>query len=368
MKSYLIGFICFQLIILLGCSPKKGHHPVVPLSAQESFDESSYISYLKQQMEDFPEAQGSYLKLAAIYQRKNDWYAAKKILLKARRINPNDAEVMISLGYVYLHNKDDAHLYDLLNELRKQAPEKEGFLKLSAYYALLKKDYSNASFFSNSAFLANPYDDENSTLIGKALLMNKDSLGALAKYYDAFNLNKNYLNFARLFKLAINTRRVEEARKYMDEFMNEVPSVDICYERGMYLTALDLLDSAKQVLSNCINTSDPYPGINFELAKIYLRQNQLDSSLYYIKKYNSLRPDKIEGYVFAAKVYDKQKQYAKAKDNFLFALKIDSTSIIAKKGLNNLDRKIAYLQLKRRKEAVQRQINQLKPLNAKEVN
>jgi hypothetical protein len=72
--------------------------------------------------------------------------------------------------------------------------------------------------------------------------------------------------------------------------------------------------------------------------------------------------------VLKAKSLEKKYQYSTAQNIYILALEIDSTSILARKGLDNLERKVAYLRLQKRKREVQRQAETLKSLDSKEIN
>ena len=79
-------------------------------------------------------------------------------------------------------------------------------------------------------------------------------------------------------------------------------------------------------------------------------------------------PAGTSAHILKARTLEKINYVTDAKNLYLSALEIDSTSILAIKGLDNLERKVAYLRLVKRKEDIQRQVETLKPLIIKEIN
>jgi tetratricopeptide (TPR) repeat protein len=72
--------------------------------------------------------------------------------------------------------------------------------------------------------------------------------------------------------------------------------------------------------------------------------------------------------VLKAKTLERLSNYEQAKNIYQSAIELDSTSTLAIEGLNNLERKVAYLRLVKRKESVQKDLEILKPLNSKTIN
>jgi tetratricopeptide (TPR) repeat protein len=270
---------------------------------------------------------------------------------------------------MYLEKKESIQeLSKVLNEIRKIDPDNVAFLKLSAGYSLLLKDYTNAIFFANRAMLANPFDDEILYLRGSAMLINRDSISALNSYEEAYKLKESYKNFSKIFELSIALGNHILAKNYLDEFESETQTAQLCYEKGVYFHEIGEPDTAKFLLKNCLTKSNNDSRIYLELSKIYFEENALDSSRQVINQYLNLKPNEGEGYVLKARIMERFNNFTDAKELYLAALEIDSTYTLASSGLENLERKVAYLQLVKRKEIVQRQVESLKPLNSKQIN
>ncbi|MCK5704846.1 MAG: hypothetical protein KAI29_27030 [Cyclobacteriaceae bacterium] len=355
-------------MIFFGCKPKYGVHEIISVDEQNRASDDVYVSFLIDQIDRYPEEEDNYLKLAGIYKNQNNTSKAIKLLQKAEKVNPESIDILINLSSFYLQNENIEKLSKSINTIRKIGPDNMGFLKLAAGYSLLLKDYENAIFFANRAILANPFDDENLFLRGSAQLINKDSLKKLISFEDAYKLKQSYINFSKIFDVALASGNHSMAGGYLTDYANNNTSSQLCYEWGAYYNETGEKATSKMILLKCLQERPDESRINFELSKIYYKANNIDSTLYYINQYLESKPKGTEAYVLKARVLEKISYYTDAKELYTLALEIDSTSILASKGLDNLKRKVAYLRLVKRKEEAQRQIETLKPLNSKEIN
>jgi tetratricopeptide (TPR) repeat protein len=107
--------------------------------------------------------------------------------------------------------------------------------------------------------------------------------------------------------------------------------------------------------------------VSYEIAKSFYPE-QVDSVLLYTDEALSLQPRYLQALVLKAKVLDRQGNLEQARSFYESAIQIDSTYTIALQGLDNLERKVAYLRLVKRKENVQRDLELFKPLNSKKIN
>lgn len=368
MRFTICLFFFLPAVVFFGCEPKYGIHEIVYVDEQNKASDDIYIHFLTDQIDRYPEEKDNYLKLANIYKDQNNDIKAIKLLQKAEKQNPENVEILTNLSAFYLKNENIEKLSNTLKTILKIDPDNMDFLKFSAGYSLLFNDYTNAIFFVNRAILANPFDDENLFLRGSAQLLNKDSLSALKSFEEAYKLKNTFKNFSMLFDVELALGNHNDARKYLHEFIITDTTRQFCYEWGAYYNKIGERDTSKIILSKCQFERPDEVRINFELAKIYYSSNDIDSTLYYINTYLDSKPIGIGGYVLKAKTLEKINYYTEAKKLYIEALKIDSTSTLASKGLDNLERKVAYLRLVKRKESVQRQVEILKPLNSKEIN
>lgn len=368
MRFTICIFFLFSLILFFGCKPKYGTHKIVFTDENNKASNDVYISFLTDQIDQYPEEEDNYIKLANIYKGLNNDSKAIELLQKGGRKNPESVAILIELSAHYLKEKNSEKLSGNLLTIGKLAPNNMDFLKLSAGYSLLIKDYENALFFVNRAILANPFDDENQYLRGSAQLINRDSLNALLSFEEAYKLKNSYKNFAGVFDVTLALGDLSKARRYLDEVRTYKTDQELCYEFGAYLNEIGEKDSSKVILFKCLLDKSSEPRIKFELAKIYYNENNIDSTIYFVNQYLNSNPAGTSAHILKAKTLEKINHYTDARNLYLSALEIDSTSILASKGLDNLERKVAYLRLVKRKEDIQRQIEALKPLIIKDIN
>ena len=368
MKISSVTILILNIIMIFGCKPENGKYQVVQFTEQIKAPDEIYIRYLSAQIEQYPDEEDNYIKLANIYSSHNNPTKATSLLQRAENEMPNNINILIHLSELYLGEEDIDNLSKTLRTIRKIDPDNMDFLKLSAGYSLLLKDYTNAIFFANRAMLVNPYDDENMFLRGSAQLINKDSLNAIISFEEAYRLKSSFKNFSETFDVLLAVKEISKAKKYLDEFTSNNPDQELCYEWGAYFSEIGKRDTSKSILMKCLHDRQDESRVNLELAKIYFRSDNVDSTLFYINHYLGSNPKGTEAHVLKAKALEKINFYTDAKKMYASALEIDSTSTLALRGLENLERKVAYLRLVKRKEEVQRQAETLKPLNSKVIN
>ena len=363
-------FILFVLTsaLFFACAPKNRVDELVYFSEQNKASNEVYINFLTEQIRRYPEGEDKYLKLADIYNNNHNSAAAIKLLQQAEKQIPESINILVGLSTLYLENQNIQELSRTLNAIRKIDPDNMNYLKLSAGYSLLLRDFTNAIFFANRAMLANPFDDEILYLRGSAMLINQDSTSALMSFEEAYKLMDSYKNFSKVFDLSVALKNYDISKKYLDEFGGRYLAHSLCYEKGVYFYEIGKSDSAKILLKECLTKEEKEPRIYFELAKIYFDENITETSRQYINQYLNLKPDEIDGYIMKAQIMEKTNNFPDAYELYSTALEMDSTSRLASAGLENLERKVAYLQLVKRKESFQRQVETLKPLNSKEIN
>ena len=361
-------FLLVVILAVFSCKQEKGKYQMVQLNQGKKASDDIYIRYLTDQIDRFPEEEDNYIKLAALYKKHAGPVKAIKLLERAERNNPKNIAILLGLAELYLEEENIGRLSESLKTVRQIDPENMKFLKLSAGYALLLRDYTNAIFFANRAMLANPYDDDNYYLRGSAQLVNRDSLNALISFEEANKLKNSYKNFSKIFDVALALGDTKKAKTYLDEFSGKNTEENLCYEWGTYFNRIGRMDTSIRILSNCLQTKPLEERTKLELAIYYNRINNVDSTLWFVNQYLESNPKGTKAYVLKAKTLEKINFYTEAKKLYIAALEIDSTSILAQRGLENLERKVAYLRLVKRKEEIQRQVEIMKPLNSKVIN
>ena len=196
------------MLLLMQCQPKFGLHEVLQYEESMDASEQVYITYLSDQIDRFPEEEDNYVKLAGVYIDQGEYSKAKSVLQKGDRKIPRSTSILVQLAQLYLEQEDVPSVTETLRRLGMVAPENVDYLKISAGFALLQKDYVNAIFYANRAMLSNPYDDENFYLRGRAQLINQDSLSALGSFQEAYQMKSSFRNFAQCFDASLYLKGV----------------------------------------------------------------------------------------------------------------------------------------------------------------
>jgi tetratricopeptide (TPR) repeat protein len=366
-RHQLLKLTVIIFLALMGCEAEYGEHPMVDLEDEGNALDVTYVSYLQDQIVEDPSVSDNYVKLASIYIKQEKVDDALGLLQKGAKETDGSVNVLVELGQLYLEQGNIDQLSVLLRSFRNADPDNIDFLKLSAGYALLLRDYTNAIFFANRAMLTNPLDDENMFLQASAKLINKDSVSALNAFLEAYKIKKSFKNFKTVFELSLALDQTENARNYLLEFEKLNSEKDFCYQWGAWYNTVGKSDSARLVLLPCTEALAGKGERDYELARTYFPY-QTDSVLAYLNRSLDQQPNSIRSMVLKAKTLERLSNYEQAKNIYQSAIELDSTSTLAIEGLNNLERKVAYLRLVKRKESVQKDLEILKPLNSKTIN
>lgn len=368
MRFAIFIFFLLPSVLYFGCKPKYGAHKIVYFEEQNRASEEVNIRYLTNQIDAFPKEAENYIKLARLYQDQDNDTKALAILEEAEKGNPENVDILINLATFYLQNKNIEKLSIKLNTLAEIDPNNLEYLKLSAAYSIFIEDHANAIFFVNRALLDNPFDHESLNIRGCAQLMNGDSVASLISFEESYQLKNSYKNFTKLFDVSLAMGDYDKAGKYLEEISTNNTGLNLYYEWGAYYNKIGENERAKFFLVKCLMENPEESRVNIELAKNYYSTNNIDSTIYFADKYLGTNPKATGAYVLKASAMEKVYQYTEARKIYNQALEIDSTSILASNGLKNLERKVAYLRLKKRQEEVQKQEDTLRQLDSQEIN
>jgi tetratricopeptide (TPR) repeat protein len=362
---YLIGF--FVIIIVANCGHRQASYEIVELPVNHINQDEIFIPYLRQQISRQPNEPSNYLKLAGIYLNQSKFNEAKALLQNANSRQENNLEILAMLSKIYLSEKDTSSLRANVSRMRKLDPEYDGTLIFSAEYGLLTQQPDNAIYYANRAILKNPYNDNCRILLGKAYLMKRDSTTALQNFHQAFSMHSSNENFSNLFSLLLATGQFEESKALIAEFESEETSAQTCLEQAMYFNAVQQYDSARLSLDICrIEIPDEKTAL-FEWAKYYFATKN-DSALQTVNLYLYHYPEDTRAIILKARMKSAAGATMEAIDLYTLALLSDSSSVIARTELENLEGKVAYLRLVKRKDETQKQLEIIKPLGAKQIN
>ncbi|MDZ7604156.1 MAG: hypothetical protein U5K79_00890 [Cyclobacteriaceae bacterium] len=365
LRQYLTGV--FIIMIVANCGHRQASYEIVELPADHKNQNEIFIPYLRQQINRQPNEPSNYLKLAGIYLNQNKTNEAKTLLQNANSLQEKNLEILAMLSGIYLSEKDTSSLRANVSRMRKLDPEYDGTLIYSAEFGLLAHQPDNAIYYANRAILKNPYNDNCRILLGKAYLMKKDSTSALQNFQQAYSMHSSYENFTNLFSLLLAVGQFEESRALIAEFESEETSLPIFLERAMYYNAVKAYDSARMSLDKCrIENADEKTAL-FEWAKYYYATRN-DSAWQTLNQYLYHYPKDAHALILKARMKSADGATHEAIELYKSVLLSDSTSVIARKELEILEGKVAYLRLVKRKDETQKQLEIIKPLGAKQIN
>ncbi len=360
---------CYMLIsfvmLFFNCETKHDKSRII--NVQETIDITSEINYLRDKISKYPDNLDYYIKIAELYDEAETPEGVFMALEEADKRFPDNTEVQNQLAKAYVRHKDLEKASVFLKILEKKDEIKD--YKVYADFYRLKNDYRRALDYASKALSENPFDWKSHMIKGDAYLHMKDTISAINSYKSAHEIYDGKPVFRRLFSLYLKRKSFDEAKQLLRSYVNQLSSgKEICYEEGKLFLSMKQLDSAKVVFKDCIQ-SDPENGqLYLSLGELYFNEYKYDSSLFMIEKTIRLDKKNEDAYVLKARIMDKRGMYNEAKGIYENILQIDTTAIIARQELQKLERKIAYLRDLKRKEAIQSQMDSIKPAKRLELN
>jgi len=229
----------------------KAHNELASLLLDQGFIDEAIDHFLKVQ-NIMPHRKESYQNLAAAYLKKGKQDETIKNLSEVLRIDPNDSEAYNHLGTIYLIQGDlEGAVSNFINSLRIEPSNPQVHYNLGI--AFIRQDRMNEAIKELSRAIEIDPSFEKAKSEHKSVL-------------DKIN------------RINSTIKKLEEklAGKYDDvDVLHQLATLQSM--KGEYQRALEYLWMAKE-----LRPDDPK--IYFNIACIYSKQNEIDNSIYWLKK------------------------------------------------------------------------------------
>ena len=229
------------------------------------------------------------LSEAANYLQTGGFTEAEKVLLQAKKLNPNNADVHNLLGIIY--------------------DQKSDFAKAESEY--------------RTAIRLNPKAVSPLANLGILLAKTNRPKDAIQTFEIVLKLNPNHpqtiINLGFLYSSVGNF-------PFAIEFLNmanliQPNSYDILFKLGTALYQTKKLDEAKQIFTQISSTAEPL----YYLGLIAFDQNQAEIALQYFENSLALKPDFADANFMLGEIMAQQKRYAEAVQFYQKAIAQDKT-------------------------------------------
>ncbi len=313
-----------------------------------------------------------YHSLAASYTTIHRYEKAIEAYRDALRINHNDFDAFLNLGYLYSTVGDYAKAIAAFARASALRPDSlDACFRLAEAYNRAE-NFPKAIEYYRKYLQLNPASFSACCLLGDNYQAQKDSLQAIACYEQALKLKpdlaeayskigsiylseENYVKAADYYTKAIKfdstsagaaialgniyylQKEYSQAitylikATYLDHFSVEPYSAlaAIYQAQGDYPKAIAALEKVLQLNPHVVDTYN-------SLAVIYQAQGDYPKAIDCYQKYLQLRPNSIEAHILLGNIYQGQGNYTKALEYFNKAIQINPSSVDAYSALGSV--------------------------------
>lgn len=290
--------------------------------------------------------------IALLYAQNKNWSDAKFFISKAIKINPLDPSYHLYLANYNAELRNNVEAYNEAKVAFELGAYDEKLEKLIAHMAIETVDTIYGSMFVIKYYQANRNDMEAQLLMARLHLMQNEFFKA--EQLIQLVLKKDSLNMDA-WKVAYHTYRNIDNIELAVEFGNKLIQVDTTNALYYYQVA-QLYDSESQMnnAANYFAKSYQYQQLveTLQLAlSNYVELLMFDSVLYYSDSiFAGINYSDKEVLLMRAQAFDKRYKYDESFMVYNKLIKMDSTDSVVNAEQQIVQRKIAYLQRKKREQ------------------
>ncbi len=277
-------------------------------------------------------------QLARSYLQNNNPSQAMTVLNQVVTVNPNYVEAVLLLAELNLQTgHPDAVETSMKDLLKKQRDLFQAQVLLADAYRSLGRLDDAAAIFRERIRLR-PKESQSYLLLG-VILRQQNNIDEARKIFEqAQTLAPENLVFTdQLVDLDLLARNFDSAmQRVQGKLSKNGQTASLHFMLGKIYVAQDKLDLAETELLKTVELDASFPRAYDLLISTYLMRNKLPEALTQLQALLTKKPDNAPALMASALVYEKMKEYAKARDTYDKLLSTQPDFIPA---LNNL----AYL-------------------------
>lgn len=290
--------------------------------------------------------------IALLYAQNRNWSEAKESISKAIKLNPLDPSYHLYLANYNAELKYNIEAYNEAKVAFELGAYDEKLEKLIARMAIETSDSINGSKFVLKYYQANRNDMEAQLLMARLHLMKNEFIKT--EKLIKLVLKKDSLNIDA-WKVAYHTYRNIENIELAIEFGNKLIEVDTSnalyyYQVAQLYDSKTELNSAANYFAKSYQYQQLVETLQIVLSK-YAELLMFDSVLYYSDSiFAGINYRDKEVLLMRAQAFDKRYKYDESFMVYNKLIKMDSTDSVVNAEQQTVQRKIAYLQRKKREQ------------------
>jgi tetratricopeptide (TPR) repeat protein len=338
----------FLLILLLGCSlfscNKNGDTSLPTRSADNirfaGKEEIAGYLYDLEKTQNDPDALLQIIRIAVDIQ---EYDFARNCLKKYYSSKKPSAEAFYLSGYISFMKGD----YETAGNYSQKAISR-GYRNFDAYNLLgriyiSQNKYDSAISTLKTSLNLYPGNAESWYYHGLALLQHKDTIKSLESLSHAISINPVHLAaLSEMIAIYLKHNELEKAYDLMSKVLLKHNNLQLQKSLFNLLIEMKKITGADSLLDAMNLNLDPETR-QLSFAKLYYVENVFDSAIVFADSLLSIDQNNTEAMNIKGKSLERINRFNEALDEFERIVLIDSTDIAARKEIDNLNRKIAYL-------------------------
>lgn len=326
------------------------------IHAMPSFDAAYYkelLNVLNEEVESYPEYADAYYKKAEVLEKLQNPENAIINYRKAIKFDSTNATYYKSLARLFAkENKLQRAEENAIKAAQLGDQSADLHQLLSSIYEK-RGEYNLAMNHVNRAIEKSPGNSEYVFNKGKLYLHHRDTSKAkeflLASQPTLDKSREVYQAFADIYSFE---KKYQEALAYVDSSLQVGvgSSLPLILKKAAILQKAGQNMEAKAMLNRYLKEDSVNFALTYKLAELHYQSYGSDSALFYLNRAIAIEGKNKEAFLLMGKVYDRKRMYFSARDQFQNALLIDTSYQEAKRAIDELNRKLAYINRMKRAE------------------
>ena len=371
---FIIGIITIS--IFSACEKKAQYKIPSSYELNEEYYQNA-LTVVDEALDENPDNADAYFKKSRILldmQRPDDAIAN---INRAIRLAGSNAEYSLVKIRAHAAAGEMPQAFEEAQQAIKIGNVSEELYSIVAEGNLQNSNYRQALRYANAALQLNPNNGNNYYRKGLAYYAMADTAAAVTQFMNSIEHGKQPEEvYATLVKMYVDYENYEQAYHYLQK-VDLNADVQMQFQKARILRRVGQTDSASTLLYTLLHDPEKLELIGeipmyHELKDTYMEARIYDSTLYYTEKLLEINENDKEAMITVARVYDRRYAYSQAINEYTKILDMDSTlqpdvHKLAVEELDDLRRKIAYLQRKREEEKLKEQLRPISPLTPVEL-
>jgi tetratricopeptide (TPR) repeat protein len=296
------------------------------------------VEELEQLSKAYAGIPGIKYQLALLYLRQNNFAQASDVLKEAVAANPENVEAVLLLAQLNLHSNNLTEVVAAMSDLLKKHPDlRSARLLLAQAYQLMKR-FDDAVATLQDQLAKSPNDSQVYFFLGVILReqdKNEEARKAFEKTYEL--TPDNPASIEQLVQLDLAKKDVTGAMAKAEQLLSKTPnSAAGHFIEAQVQMAMNAWDKAESALLKALDLDPKLSRAYDALISVYLAQGKVDDALGKLEALLAKSPKNAPALMTAAMLYEKRKDFTKARDAYEKLLAANPDFVSA---LNNL----AYL-------------------------